>query len=117
MELLANENIPLASVIYLRSQGFDIKSIGIDHLGISDEEVMDIAIEENRTIVTHDSDYGELIFKHGYHPAVGVIYIRKQPTTPTETAHIVENIVNNTELNFAQTLTVLDSNGVRQKEY
>ena len=117
MELLANENIPLASVIYLRSQGFNIKSIGIDHPGISDEEVMDVAIEENRTIITHDSDYGELIFKHGYRPTAGVIYIRIQPSTPTETAHIVESLINNSKFSFAQTLTVVDSNGVRQKKY
>ena len=68
MKLLANENIPLASVTYLRTSEFDIKAIGVDNASISDREVVNIAILENRTIITHNRDYGELIFKHGLKP-------------------------------------------------
>ena len=64
MKLLANENFPLDSIRLLFQQGFDIKSIGIDYSGITDREVMQIAIKEQRTILTFDRDYGELIFKH-----------------------------------------------------
>lgn len=73
MKFLANENIPVSSVLHLRSIGFDITSIGEDAPGISDTNVMNIAIKENRTIITYDSDYGELIFKYGYKPKAGVI--------------------------------------------
>lgn len=52
MKFLANENVPLSSIKYLKSAGFDIKSIGLDNQGISDEEVMNIAINESRTIIT-----------------------------------------------------------------
>lgn len=31
MKLLANENFPLARILYFRSKGFDINSIGIDN--------------------------------------------------------------------------------------
>ncbi|MEQ8472314.1 MAG: DUF5615 family PIN-like protein [Marinoscillum sp.] len=65
MKFLANENVPITSVNYLKSMGFDITSIGVDDPGISDEHVMTLAIEQDRTIITYDSDYGELIFKHG----------------------------------------------------
>jgi hypothetical protein len=40
MKILANENFPKASVEYLQSNGYDIKSIGVDNAGISDGEVM-----------------------------------------------------------------------------
>jgi len=63
MKLLANENFPLDSVIYLREKGFDIKYIGTDLSGILDSEVMEMAEKEDRTILTFDRDYGELIFK------------------------------------------------------
>mgnify|MGYP001156213051 CR=1 FL=1 len=76
MRLLANENFPLKSVIYLKEKGYDVKAIGIDNSGIMDEEVMDIAIREERLILTFDRDYGELIFKHNYRPQKGVIYLR-----------------------------------------
>ncbi len=34
---------------------------------------MTIAINEERTILTFDRDYGELTFKHNYKPEKGVI--------------------------------------------
>jgi len=56
MKLLANENFPLQSVLYLRSKGFDISAIGTDNSGIQDQSVMTIAINEERTILTFDRD-------------------------------------------------------------
>ncbi len=93
MKYLANENVPFSSITYLKSKGYDIKAIGVDDPSITDEQVMQIAIDENRTIVTYDSDYGELIFKHGYKPQAGVIFIRIQPTEPLETAKLLEDLL------------------------
>jgi predicted nuclease of predicted toxin-antitoxin system len=76
MKLLANENFPLRSVLYLRSKGYDITSIGTDNPSIQDHVVMAIAMREERTILTFDRDYGELIFKYNYKPKAGVIYLR-----------------------------------------
>ncbi len=63
MKLLANENFPYKSIYYLRDKGYDILSIGIDNPSIRDAEIMTIAINEERTILTFDRDYGELIFR------------------------------------------------------
>lgn len=117
MRFLANENVPTASVALLKSSGFDVSAIGLDHAGISDEEVMSIAIEEDRTIITYDSDYGELIFKKGYKPNAGVIFIRPQPLDPLETARIIQQLTSNADLSFQRTLTVVDSSSIRQKKY
>jgi len=76
MKLLANENIPLAGVKYLIKRNFYIKVIGINNPSISDREVMEIASNKNRLILTFDRDYVELIFKHNYKPEMGVIYLR-----------------------------------------
>jgi len=117
LKFLANENVPLSSVTYLKSQGIDITAIGVDHSGISDEQVMEIAIAEDRTIVTYDSDYGELIFKHGYKPDAGVIFIRFQPTDALETSRILLRLTETPNLSFQRTLTVVDANSLRQKRY
>ncbi len=117
MKFLANENIPISSVNYLKSKGVDITSIGVDAPGITDEQVMNIATEQDRTIVTYDSDYGELIFKHGFKPNAGVIFIRQQPFEPLETAKIIEWLMANPDLSFKRTLTVVDLNSLRQKRY
>jgi predicted nuclease of predicted toxin-antitoxin system len=76
MKLLANENFPLKSFLYLKNKGFDIVSIGHDYASITDKEVMSIAIKEKRTILTFDRDYGELIFKLNFKPECGVIYYK-----------------------------------------
>lgn len=78
---------------------------------------MNIAIEEMRTIITYDSDYGELIFKHGYKPKAGVIFIRNQPSDPLETAQIIEKLVLHENLTFEGALTVVDSNSIRQEKF
>ena len=82
MKLLANENFPLASTKILQKQGFDIKAIGTDNPSILDPEVIKIAEDEERTIITFDKDYGELIYKHGYKPKAGVIFLRILDTDP-----------------------------------
>jgi len=50
VKILANENFPLSSVNILKSNNFDVLFIGIDFQGISDDEVMNLAISQNRTI-------------------------------------------------------------------
>jgi len=76
MRLLANENFPYKSIFYLKSKGYDITSIGMDNPSIKDSEIMTIAMAEERTILTFDRDYGELIFRNNYKPEKGVIYLR-----------------------------------------
>lgn len=117
MKLLANENFPLKSILYLRSKGFDISSIGTDNPSIQDNVVMNLAINEDRTILTFDRDYGELIFKHNYRPQRGVIYIRLDEYEADEPGKLIEEIINKEEFDFDSSLTVLDRNGIRQRKY
>jgi hypothetical protein len=53
MKLLANENIPVASIKRLKSKGFDISAIGVDNPSITDQEVIKLAIDKERTIITY----------------------------------------------------------------
>ncbi len=99
-------------------KGFDIKSIGIDNPSIRDADVMRMAIQEERVILTFDRDYGELIFKHNYKPENGVIYLRIDEFEPTEPGVIVEKILLNNEIDLKRALTVVDeTGGLRQRKY
>ncbi len=117
MKLLANENIPFKSVSYLKDQGFDITSIGEDNPSIKDHKVMQIAIEEKRTILTFDRDYGELIFKHNYRPEKGVIYLRLDAYEADEPGKMIEELINTGQIDFDSALTVVDKHGIRQRKY
>ena len=117
IKILANENFPLQSVYLLQKAGFNVKAISIDCSGISDDEVMEISINENRTIVTFDSDYGELIFKFDYKPEFGVIYFRWNTFTPKEPGQLLLNLFQTTKIDFKNALTVIDRNSIRQRKY
>ncbi len=65
MKFLANENFPQASVLALKEKGHDIISIGVDFMGITDIEVIQISNLEHRTILTFEADYGALDIQLG----------------------------------------------------
>lgn len=117
MKLLANENFPLKSVRFLKSKGFDIIGIGVDFSGYSDDEVMNLAIREKRTILTFDRDYGELIFKHNYRPEKGVIYLRLEKYDPDEPGKIIQKLLVKEKIITKNTLTVFNGTSIRQKKY
>ncbi len=117
MRLLANENFPLKSVPVLRVAGFDIKLVGMEFAGITDREVMEIAIREERTIVTFDRHYGELIFRHGYKPPSGVIYLRWRQFGPEDPGRYLAELLTSSKIDFSHALTVIDQDSIRQRRY
>lgn len=95
MQLLANENIPGATVRLLRQDGHDVISISESSPGISDEQVLQIAHQQQRIIVTFDSDYGELVYKRRLPVPAGVIYLRFLPQGAEQAAHIIAKLLAN----------------------
>ncbi len=76
-----------------------------------------MAIQEQRTILTFDRDYGELIFKQNYRPPQGIIYLRLDEFTPEEPGSLIVDLIARPELAFDYTLTVVYRNGLRQRKY
>ena len=62
MKLLIDENISPKTAEFLESQGHDVKSVRETDLGASDKEVVELALEEGRTIITLDDDFGEIYY-------------------------------------------------------
>ena len=113
MKWLADENFPLNSFNSLRDNGLDIKHIGVEWPSVLDVNVVEIALSQNRIILTFDSDFGELIFKDGY-SAPGVVYFRLVGILPTEPADILLELIA-ANYSFRNYLTVISSNGIRQR--
>ena len=86
--LLADENIPRTVIIVLRKRGYDVASIWELRPGMSDEEVVELAIKESRIIITFDKDFGRIALLK---PNVtGVILLRIPPLNPP---YIAEKII------------------------
>lgn len=116
MKLLADENIPFPSVDLLRGHDINIKAVIEIQPGLSDKHVLQLAEDENRTILTHDSDYGELIFKYGFKPKAGVIYFRLDDFTPSDPGRLILDLIHR-ELIFDNRLTVITDRSIRQRGY
>ncbi len=113
---LANENIPLKSIKILRKSGYDVKAIIEECPGISDEEVLRIAKDENRIILTFDRDYGKLIFEEKELASVGIVYFRFTPKYPEECAEVLLKILEIQDIRFKGMFTVVERTKVRQKK-
>ena len=115
MKFLANENIPLASIVRLQNEGFDVVSVSTNFPSVKDEAVILFASMENRIIITFDRDYGELIFKHNLIHSAGVIYLRIQNFQPEEPAELLMNLFKS-DINFEGYFTVISENNIRQRK-
>ncbi len=93
MHFLANENIPVASIVLLEKRGYSIVSVGKECPGAKDSDIMKRAHSEKLVILTFDRDYGELIFKKKMASPQGVVYFRFDPATSTEPAEILIDIL------------------------
>jgi predicted nuclease of predicted toxin-antitoxin system len=74
--LLADENINLEIVSFLRKEGFGVFSILEDKgFGRSDIDLLNQAFSNNQVVITQDSDFGTLVFRDKV-DFIGIVYLR-----------------------------------------
>ncbi|MBN1627932.1 MAG: DUF5615 family PIN-like protein [Deltaproteobacteria bacterium] len=78
MKIFADENIPLMTIMELRSKGFDVKDIrGTPDQGITDNELWRMAQREKRLLITTDKGFSN----QRNEPHHGILIIRlRQPS-------------------------------------
>ncbi|HEX8598841.1 MAG TPA: DUF5615 family PIN-like protein [Chloroflexia bacterium] len=76
MKFLLDESADFQLVKYLADLGHDVKAIAHDYpQALQDTEVLAIAQQEERILITNDTDFGELIFRRRLSHA-GVVLFR-----------------------------------------
>jgi predicted nuclease of predicted toxin-antitoxin system len=88
MRLLANENFPRDAVDALRENGHDVVWIREDARGSRDEQVLALAQEEKRILVTFDKDFGELAFHAKLPSTLGIVLFRIVPRSSQHIAQV-----------------------------
>lgn len=76
---------------------------------------MNRATIEERIILTHDCDYGELIFKYHYRPP-GVILFKMKEFDPWEPAQLLLDLLEK-QHDFNNKLSVIDADSIRERKY
>ena len=93
MKILANENFPRVAVEALRDQGDDVLWAHTDMAGARDEEILRRAQAEQRVILTHDKDFGELAFRSKLPATCGVVLLRLPLVSPQILAERVKAVL------------------------
>lgn len=113
--LLANENVPLGSVRYLRALGHDILFITEFSPGVTDLTVLELAVAQQRILLTFDRDYGELLFLRHLPIPPAVILLRFDPMYPDEAGEIVANLLSSSASGLDGFFVVLDRDRLRKR--
>ncbi len=77
MNFLADESCAGPVIRALRQAGHDVAAIGELARGVTDEEVLERAVNEKRVLITEDLDFGRLIYARG-RSTTGVLLVRFQ---------------------------------------
>lgn len=79
MRFLVNENVTATVIAGLRQRGEDVLSVKESMRSDDDVVILARAQAEERIVVTHDKDFGELAFRCQLPAACGVILFRLAP--------------------------------------
>lgn len=110
--LLANENVPIPSVMLLRNAAFDVLAIAESNPGLSDRAVLDFAVADARWIITFDRDYGELIDARGMPPPPALVLIRIRSYRPEEPGRLLAELLTQPS-RFAGQFVVIEEGSIR----
>ena len=76
MRFMLDQSSDARLVPFLNQLGHDAIRVGRDHPpGLADVDVLRIAYEDDRILITDDRDFGELVFRQRQ-PQADVIYLR-----------------------------------------
>lgn len=113
---VADEHIPGKSIKLLRSAGYDVLSIGEDRPSLRDIDILALANEEDRIVITCDSDFGDLVFKRGRKCTTGIIYLRLGPFKSNEPGEIILSYLAIAPDQFEGRFSVVDRTRIRQTD-
>ena len=109
LSFLTDENIDHEVVNFLRKQGFDVLDIKEEGLfSMSDHDILQMAWQQNRVVISQDSDFGTLIFRDKVQ-VCGVVYLRPGHESPNVHVETMEAIFS-AELDFVFPFMLVSEN-------
>ena len=82
MKILADENMLTRAVASLRAAGHDVRWARETNRRAADPNLLELATQEGRTLITFDSDFGELVYRYGMPAPYGILHFRLHEGVP-----------------------------------
>ena len=112
MRFLVDECAGPSLARWLHEQGHDVFSVFDQARGISDDEVLQIALENERILITVDKDFGEQIFR-AKRPHHGVILLRLKDERSKNKITAMERLLTNYATRIIDQFIVVTDTRVR----
>ena len=112
MKLIVDEGVDKPIVDYLRTLGYDIYYVLEMLPGLSDQEVLSLANNERRVLMTMDTDFGELVFRLK-EVSSGVLLLRIAGLDSIQKQRITEKVLRNYAEQIEGNFTVVTKDSVR----
>ncbi|MDU9049638.1 MAG: DUF5615 family PIN-like protein [Candidatus Electrothrix sp. Rat3] len=113
IKLLADENISPKVVASLRQQGIDVLDTKEQMWqGATDEALLNIAYQEERFVLTHDSDFGTLAVNQGK-PCYGILYLRLKNLKSANVSNVCTGLFQRDMEIIPHTLWVIEETRIR----
>src|SRR5690348_10585051 len=104
--ILADENIHRFIITTLRDAGFEVVSVRELASGIKDDQVIQMALQNNWLLLTQDKDFGEWVFAH-HIKDLTVLFLRYSFNEFKEIAQTLIHLLENQQIDrpFFATIT------------
>jgi predicted nuclease of predicted toxin-antitoxin system len=113
MKLLLDQDVYAVTAYFLNALGHDV--VPAAQIGLAqaeDEEILRVAQEQSRILVTRDRDFGNLVFVQAL--GAGVLYLRILPSTENTVHAELERVLSTyTEKELARAFVVVEAGGHR----
>jgi predicted nuclease of predicted toxin-antitoxin system len=92
VKFVVDESTGQSVVHELRRLGHDVISVHEIFPGLDDPPILDIAVNEDRIVITNDKDFGELVYRSGL-PHAGVVLFRLQDESAVNRVRMMREVL------------------------
>jgi predicted nuclease of predicted toxin-antitoxin system len=112
MRFLADESCDFFVVRALRAAGHDVMAVAEVAVGALDDAVLDLAVREQRVLLTEDKDFGQLVYA-ATRSSSGVILMRFPVTRRASLVQAVLDLVSSRDQKLSGCFAVVQPGRIR----
>lgn len=112
MRILADESVDRPIVTRLRQDGHDVKAIAEESPSITDDKVLEMALNNGCFLLTADKDFGDLIYRQRQNHT-GVLLIRLFGMDETSKCDLTSKAISDHEQTLLGAFSVLTETSLR----
>jgi predicted nuclease of predicted toxin-antitoxin system len=112
MKFLVDECTGPAVAAWLRDHNHDVYSVYDEARGADDNRVMQIALDQERILITNDKDFGEKVFRDNC-PHVGIILMRLDDERPASKTEVLSHLLTTYSDRLLGAFTVVSEHRVK----